>query len=153
MRKIKLLLLAIASLAPNSVDAGDMNCFGMDAQACETFSLTNVERLKANLAPLSYSPVCNAMAQEQSVDMATYGYFHHSRPAVGSRPPESFSQRAVRFGLMRGVGENIAKTNSAARAMQMWMYSEGHRKNILNPRFTTLGVGHSNGLYTQVFGR
>lgn len=40
------------------------------------------------------------------------------------------------------VGENIAwgqKTPDAV--MEAWMKSEGHRKNILNPSYTTLGVG------------
>lgn len=158
MNKTKILWIAtvLFCLTPTDSNAGDGSrdgCYGMDAEACETFSLTNVERLKHNLRPLSYLQACNDMAQEQSDDMSRHNYFSHTRPAADGRPGESFMERARRFGLQRGVGENIAMTRTAARALEMWMKSPGHRRNILNPSYTHLGVGHRNGLYTQSFGR
>jgi uncharacterized protein YkwD len=153
MIKIKFLLLALVFSHGIASHAADADCQGMDAEACATFSLTNAERLKAGLPAFKHAADCAAMAQDQSDDMSHYGYFEHSRPAVGNRPAETFLDRARRFGMLRGVGENIAHTRSAARAMEMWMESSGHRKNILNPRLSTLGVGHRSVFYTQVFGR
>lgn len=40
------------------------------------------------------------------------------------------------------MGENIACGNSSPeKTVEQWMNSEGHRNNILNPAFTTMGVG------------
>lgn len=128
-----------------SAAAPAKECFDMDSISCEIFSLTNAERLKAQLPPLHYNPTCFAMAQEQSDDMSIRHYFDHQRPE------ESFSQRVARFGLQSGVGENIAAARSPSQAMALWMKSPGHRRNILNPRFLGLGVGFKNGLYTQAF--
>lgn len=150
MFKIKPILLALAAVAPSLAFAGE-SCFDMESTACQAFSLTNIERVKANLPPLHYSPSCFAMAQEQSEDMANRHYFSHQRPASGDRPAEDFSHRAARFGLQMGVGENIAMAQSPERALVLWMNSPGHRRNILNRRFHSLGVGFKDGLYTQSF--
>jgi uncharacterized protein YkwD len=41
------------------------------------------------------------------------------------------------------VGENVAYGYSDGRSVvdDGWMQSEGHRENILNPRFRVIGVG------------
>jgi uncharacterized protein YkwD len=158
MNKTKILWIAtvLFCATPEISQAGGGGrdgCYGMDAEACETFSLTNVERLRYHLKPLSFLQACANMAQEQSDDMSRNNYFSHTRPATAGKPGESFMSRARRFGLERGVGENIAMTRTAVRAIDMWMKSPGHRRNILNPSYTHLGVGHRNGLYTQSFGR
>ncbi|MFH0957450.1 MAG: CAP domain-containing protein, partial [Pseudomonadota bacterium] len=61
------------------------------------------------------------------------------------------------------VGENVfwssarlpseaSKRNDYARKMvKAWMTSENHRKNILNPNFSRIGVGFFNGYVTQLF--
>jgi len=42
----------------------------------------------------------------------------------------------------RACGENIAKGSpTPERVVQGWMNSAGHRANILNENFTTIGVG------------
>ena len=43
----------------------------------------------------------------------------------------------------RGAGENIAwGQKTPEQVMQGWMNSAGHRANILNARYTTIGVGY-----------
>jgi uncharacterized protein YkwD len=53
------------------------------------------------------------------------------------------------------AGENIAKgQQSPEDVMNAWMNSDGHRKNILNPDFTEIGVGYVKGdttYWTQQF--
>lgn len=156
MTKIKIVLVALAALLPSYSFAGGgalESCFDMDSLSCEIFSLTNEERAKVGLPALTYSPTCFSMAQEQSDDMADRDYFSHDRPASKGRPAENFSQRVTRFGLQYGVGENIAIARDAVRAMQLWMNSPGHRRNILNPKFHSMGVGFRNGLFTQAFAK
>jgi len=153
----KLLLLFIAGiLLPFESPASEMpfsrqECFGMNQASCEVFHLTNVERTKKRLAKLKYCQRCFEMAQEQSEDMSSRGYFDHARPAIGKDPGESFSRRAARFGLSNGVGENIAINHTAVNAVVRWMKSPGHRRNILSTKYDSFAVGAHQGMYTQVF--
>lgn len=126
-------------------------CYEMNAEACETFHLTNRERRKHRLPALKFSSPSHDMAQEHSEDMAERDYFSHERPTFKDRARETFSNRVLRFGLQMGVGENIAMCASPTRALELWMKSPGHRKNILNPKFKSFAVGFKDGLYTQVF--
>ena len=46
---------------------------------------------------------------------------------------------------------------SPAGALESWMASDGHRKNILDPRFSELGTGYATDAqgrpyYVQMFG-
>lgn len=150
MTKISLLTLLTVIVSTTPAEAGE-DCGGMNDEACAVFSLTNVERLRENLPALEIERTCVEMAQEHSDDMAVRGYFDHDRPAASDRPAETYSQRAARWGMKLGFGENIAKTTSPDRALEMWMKSPGHRRNILNPKFRFLGVGFRDRLYTQSF--
>ncbi|HCS73242.1 MAG TPA: hypothetical protein DIW17_05115, partial [Clostridiales bacterium] len=50
------------------------------------------------------------------------------------------------------AGENIAKHGSVESAHAGLMNSDGHRKNILNPSFTHIGIGIvDNRYFTQMF--
>ena len=59
------------------------------------------------------------------------------------------------FGISyRTAGENIAKGQQTPEAVvKAWMNSSGHRKNILNPSFTEIGVGYAEqgNYWTQMF--
>jgi uncharacterized protein YkwD len=55
-----------------------------------------------------------------------------------------------------GYGENVAYgQDTPQEVMQAWMNSRGHRANILNGRYSTIGVGAVNSgraiFWTQVF--
>ena len=61
---------------------------------------------------------------------------------------------------LSAAGENVAAgfPNGKSVVNNGWMSSEGHRANILNPSFTTVGIGarkgHNGQWYVaQVFGR
>ncbi|MFP3338704.1 CAP domain-containing protein, partial [Micrococcus sp. SIMBA_131] len=57
----------------------------------------------------------------------------------------------------RSAGENIAAGQATPEeVVKAWMNSEGHRKNILNPGYTEIGVGYISGgsyghYWTQMF--
>jgi uncharacterized protein YkwD len=123
----------------------------MGPEACAVFYLTNQQRAQAGKPPLGFCERCFRMAQDQSEDMASRGYFSHDRPASGASPAESFSQRADRFGLHNWAGENIAMASSAENAMDLWMHSDGHRRNILSDQYDSFAVGYQDGLFTQDF--
>ena len=60
------------------------------------------------------------------------------------------------IGKVRGIRRSIRDSKDAAKAFhKMWMKSPGHKRNILNSKFSLIGVGiKKKGKYfyaTQVF--
>ncbi|HEY9697858.1 MAG TPA: CAP domain-containing protein [Trichocoleus sp.] len=95
--------------------------------------LTNIERRKANLPPLRFNAKLTAAAQKHSRNMAMQDFFDH----------RNLQQRAQAEGYPYPVGENIkGGGDTPEKAVQGWMNSPGHRKNILNPNYQELGVGY-----------
>lgn len=113
-------------------------------------NLTNVERQKAGLAPLQADQKLMESARVKSTDMSSKNYFSHTSPTYGS----PFDQMAT-FGITyKSAAENIAQGQPTAEAVvSAWMASPGHRQNILDARFTHIGIGFDgNGNYwTQQF--
>lgn len=118
----------------------------------EVVRLVNIEREKAGLTPLHYSEELSKVARIKSQDMANKNYFSHTSPTYG----DPFNMMRS-FGIQyKTAGENIAKGYSNAKSVvNGWMNSSGHRANILNPSFGTIGVGYikANGTtyWTQMF--
>ncbi len=150
---MKKLFFFLFALLPLHALANDRDCYDMDSFACEVFYRTNEQRIQNGRAPMVYCARCFAMAQEQSQDMADRDYFSHQRPVGDGSQGETFSQRAARFGLSQSVGENIALVRSPESAVERWMKSAGHRRNILNANYDQFAVGQAEGRYTQVFSR
>ncbi len=100
--------------------------------------LTNQERAKSGLGPLTYDSRLNVAADQYSATMANGDFFAHTG-LDGSTP----TSRANAVGFPGGVAENIgAGYISPEAAVQGWMNSPGHRANILNPTYKSLGVGY-----------
>ncbi|MFE4666506.1 CAP domain-containing protein [Streptomyces sp. NPDC056716] len=122
------------------------------AAAAEVLRLVNVERAKVGCSPVAANSALSGLAQDFSEDMAARGFFDHTDPD-GASPWD----RAAEAGISDLGGENIARGQAdAAAVMDAWMNSDGHRANILNCDFTTLGVGVQFGSggpwWTQDFG-
>ncbi|MFJ3756289.1 CAP domain-containing protein [Streptomyces sp. NPDC090080] len=122
------------------------------AAEAEVLKLVNEERAKVGCSALSASSSLAGLAESFSEDMAARGFFDHTDPD-GKTPWD----RAAAAGISDLGGENIARGQATAEAvMDAWMNSEGHRANILNCDFKTLGVGVHFGSggpwWTQDFG-
>ncbi|WP_079509415.1 CAP domain-containing protein [Mesobacillus jeotgali] len=112
--------------------------------------LTNQERAKNGLKPLSLDTELSKVAREKSRDMQSKGYFSHTSPTYGS-PFDMMKKFGISY---RSAGENIAMGQpTPEEVVKAWMNSSGHRANILNSSYTHIGVGHvANGNYwTQMF--
>ena len=112
----------------------------------------NIERQKAGLQPLKASAELSNVARLKSKDMADKNYFSHTSPTYGS-PFDMMKQFGINY---RTAGENIAKGYlNPTSVMNGWMNSSGHKANILNSSFGTIGVGAykvGNTIYwTQMF--
>ncbi|MGW2130840.1 CAP domain-containing protein [Streptomyces coelicoflavus] len=121
------------------------------AQA-QVLKLVNDERAKVGCRPVAANSALRELAEDFSEAMATQGFFDHTDPS-GATPWD----RAAAAGISGLGGENIARGQAGAQAvMDAWMASPGHRANILNCDFTTLGVGVHFGSggpwWTQDFG-
>ncbi|MFF0031692.1 CAP domain-containing protein [Streptomyces avermitilis] len=122
------------------------------AVAAEVLKLVNEERATAGCSPVAANSALSQLAGAFSEDMAARDFFDHTDPS-GNDPWD----RAATAGVTGLGGENIARGQATAEAvMESWMNSPGHRANILNCDFTTLGVGVHFGSggpwWTQDFG-
>ncbi|MFG2951281.1 CAP domain-containing protein [Streptomyces adustus] len=124
-----------------------------EAQAeAEVLKLVNEERAKVGCSALTANGSLTRLAEAFSEDMAQRNFFDHTDPD-GATPWD----RAAKAGISNLGGENIARGQTDAEAvMEAWMNSPGHRANILNCDFNTLGVGVHFGeggpWWTQDFG-
>ncbi|WP_062205880.1 CAP domain-containing protein [Streptomyces sp. NBRC 109706] len=124
-----------------------------EVEAAEAvLGLVNQARGQAGCQPLRLDAGLTNVALAHSRDMAQRGYFDHTDP--DGRTPWD---RAASAGISNMGGENIAMGQPDAQSvMDAWMNSEGHRANILNCDFTTMGLGaHFAGggpWWTQTFG-
>ena len=103
----------------------------------QILDLVNTERAKAGLAPLTLDiQLCNA-AQIRAEEQFTL--FSHSRPN-GSSYRTVLDENGISY---MGCGENVAYGYRNPQAvMEGWMNSEGHKANILQPKFTHIGIGY-----------
>ncbi|HKV45835.1 MAG TPA: CAP domain-containing protein [bacterium] len=99
--------------------------------------LLNQTRLQAGLRPLMMGGSLRFVARAHSRDMAIHGYFGHE-----SFGGESFIDRMV--GIVRGgtfVGENVTIVGTVEEAHAAFCASPDHLRNMLDPRFTQIGIG------------
>ncbi|KOY83556.1 hypothetical protein I6G82_07500 [Lysinibacillus macroides] len=128
-----------------STPSTDVNAFEQ-----EVVTLTNAERTKAGLSPLQTDAPLMAAAREKSQDMQKNKYFSHTSPTFGS-PFDRMKALGIQY---KAAGENIAQgQRSPQEVVKAWMDSPGHRANILNAKFTHIGVGYvqSGNYWTQQF--
>ncbi|MFJ7130865.1 CAP domain-containing protein [Streptomyces sp. NPDC098101] len=123
-----------------------------DAAEAEILRLVNAERATVGCTPVNTDARLASLAGAFSADMAARGFFDHTDPD-GDTP----WTRAQQAGVSTLAGENIARGQTdAAAVMKSWMNSDGHRANILNCDFKTMGVGVHFGdggpWWTQDFG-
>ncbi|MFJ4839173.1 CAP domain-containing protein [Streptomyces sp. NPDC088746] len=140
-----------SSAAPSRKAPAPASPSATTAQAA-VLTLVNQERAKVGCSPVTTSASLTALAQDFSEDMAARDFFGHTDPD-GATPWD----RAAAAGVQGLGGENIARGQADAQAvMDAWMNSDGHRANILNCDYKTLGVGVHLGSggpwWTQDFG-
>lgn len=116
----------------------------------KVIDLVNQIRVQNGLKKLTANWELSRVARYKSQDMKDKKYFSHTSPTYGS-PFNMIKNFGISF---KTAGENIAYGYSTPEAVvNGWMNSEGHRKNILNPNYTQIGVGYvaSGHYWTQMF--
>ena len=106
--------------------------------ASQVVALVNAERTKYGLSALKADSRVQQAAQVRAAE--TVQSFSHTRPN-GSSFSTALTEAGVSY---TRSGENIAYGQSTPQqVVNAWMNSSGHRANILNESFTTIGVGYT----------
>ncbi len=122
--------------------------------------LANEDRAENQLATLTLNPTLAAAAKLKAQDMAANQYFAHTSPVDPNKTPWYwFNVAGYAF---QAAGENLAIDFTDSRAVnRAWMESPGHRANILNTKFSEIGIAIERGVYegrdttyvVQLFGK
>ncbi len=121
------------------------------------FDMINQKRAEQGLKPLEWSGRLLSVARTHSQNMAEYDFFSHK-----GLDGKYVSDRAddAQIGTWRLIGENIAFNRGfndpVAKAVELWLNSATHRRNLLNPDWRETAVGIAIGedgsyYFTQVF--
>jgi uncharacterized protein YkwD len=142
--------IAVAGGAIDGEDAEDnyltaINAKRQNVQTCGTTGFTAQDALK-------WHDTLYSAAYSHSDDMITNNFTSHNS-CDGSTVVDRVTRAGGGFSL---VGENITTTNlmghTIEAAMNLWMGSEAHCKNIMDSRYTSVGVAMVKGKWTMVLG-
>ncbi|HEX3610270.1 MAG TPA: CAP domain-containing protein [Sporichthyaceae bacterium] len=130
----------VTLLSPTTAQAAS----GQSALQRTVIALVNAQRTLAGCSALSQKANLDHSAVAHAAEMSTMDYFSHS-----SYDGTTWYNRIKSFGVKYPGGENIAAGFfSATTVMTAWMNSPGHRANILDCQFKSIGVGQAaNGGY------
>ncbi len=113
----------------------------------KVFLLTNEVRRRHGVPPLTWESSLRDVARAHSADMLRRNYFSHLAPG-GQSPHDRicagypFPLSMTGENIWSGTGHDFRDTTRLARIIvNNWVSSAGHRQNLLNPRFTDIGVG------------
>lgn len=106
---------------------------------------TNLNRTQNGLRPLLRNQRLDIVARLRLDDMFSGQYFEHISPSG-----DSASVEAGKIGYdYITIGENIALGNfkDDSELVNAWMDSPGHRANVLNSKFTDIGIAVGKGRF------
>lgn len=150
--------LTFLTVAPGSSDTVPIQIpkglqFSLDESSeKKMLSMLNTERVSRGGQPLRLDSDLTSLARAKSMDMFERRYFSHIDPD-GRNISDRAKQAGVSYML---IGENLAYAPDVSEAHMGLMNSEGHRKNILDTRYSRIGIGVVDGgiygkMFTQVF--
>lgn len=115
--------------------------------ATELLSLTNYEREKKQLAPLTLNQQLAEAADLKAHDMFAKDYWSHNAPD-GTTPWYFIQQSGYNYLY---AGENLARGfTTSEETVSAWMASPSHRENILSPNYTEVGFSIATGKLTGI---
>jgi len=115
---------------------------GTSSQERDVLDLVNQARRNQGCKTLALDDSLVEAAGSHASDMVQRHYMDHTNPD-GEDPGDRIKKAGYNGS---GWGENIAAGySSAQKVFNAWMNSEGHRNNILNCKFTKIGIGYDPG--------
>jgi len=140
MRKSRFLLAAIV-LAIVVTAAPSAAAQKISENERALFDAANRERAERSLPVLQWDESLAAAARNHAKRMAFYNILEHQ---LSGEPDltERLTEAGARFSM---IAENIAVAPNSQTIHSGWMNSPGHRKNILNPALTAVGIAAVRG--------
>jgi hypothetical protein len=157
---VYIVLFLLLSLSFRTVNIYKPGVLGVESSISqqELIRLTNVEREKNGLRPVSEDPRLNAAALEKAKNMFEENYWAHYSPS-GKDPWGFINAAGYEFTY---AGENLAKSfYESDEVVKAWMASRTHKENILNNKYENIGIavlegtlnGEKTTLIVQEFGK
>ncbi|MBI2086507.1 hypothetical protein HYT74_04145 [Candidatus Daviesbacteria bacterium] len=105
--------------------------------------LTNLEREKVGLAPVSENEALKKAAELKAQNMFSENYWAHFAPS-GKTPWDFILGSGYKFSY---AGENLAKNfQTSDEIVKAWMASPTHRDNLLNTNYQDIGIAVLEGV-------
>lgn len=120
----------------NSEIIEETSSLSLTAEESELLSLINDERSKNNLPNLEIDENLQNVARLKAKDLVENSYFSHTSPNLGT-PFEMLKNNGISY---KTASENIAGNSSISGAIESWIKSEDHKKNILSTDYNYTGI-------------
>lgn len=143
---IVIFLFALVVIAMVFVGSSNVSRETLLAEVQEAFlvKITNENRQENDVSELSYNLELEQAAKLKVKDMIDNQYFAHVSPQ-GKNPWYWLNQVGYKYQF---AGENLAiDFYDTKKVAQAWMDSPTHRKNILNSKYTEIGIAVGSGRY------
>ena len=138
------LINQFAFLAQVVVDSDSIKNYLSAVLASVLVDQTNEARIKNELSELKVSEKLTEAAQLKANDMASREYFAHNTPE--GNPPWYWLDE-VGYGYQK-AGENLAVNfDDSIEVTDAWLKSVSHRANLLNGKYTEIGIATAEGLH------
>jgi len=138
--------VVVESPGPLRVASALLGVSTINLSVADTIMFTNKARLNnGNLPALIENSKLNVSAQMKLNDMFARQYFEHESPS-GKGASDLADEVSYEYII---IGENLALGNfkNDEALVAAWMASPGHRANILNTKYTQIGVAVGKGTF------
>ncbi len=148
MKWLLVIVLLFYALPSPSYSAADQASFTPTDPVIQEFvRLVNAKRRSIGCAELKWDSKVAAIAVDHTADMVSRHFFSHTNPDEKG-PSERLQESRLGFS---SAAENLVRGAKTAReAFDAWLRSPGHRRNMLDNRFTRHGVGRVEDRWTHV---
>jgi uncharacterized protein YkwD len=148
MKRLLVIALLFHALSSASYSVEDQVIFTPTDPAIQEFvRLVNAKRRSMGCPELKWDSRVAAVAWDHSADMVSRHFFSHTNPDKKG-PSERLQESNL---LYSSAAENLARrAKTGQEAFDAWLRSPGHRRNMLDKRFTRHGVGRVGDRWTHV---
>src|SRR5665213_383023 len=130
-RWVATLSLTVTALVGSAAFAGS----AIASPAGDLATATNTARVSAGLPALTENAQLDAVAQAWANNLAAAGVLSHN-PAIRTQVAN-----------WTVLGENVGLAGDVPTVQNAFMHSPEHKANILDPRYTQMGVGSATSIY------
>lgn len=110
------------------------------------------DRYMPPVGKVKWNDLLEEAARIHSKDMHDNGFFSHTG-SDGSRPGDRIRRVGYNwFACSENIMRSSCNNMTPQQIIDMWLGSEGHCRNIMNPIYKDMGLAKVGSYYTQTFG-